>query len=70
MDVRTYARIKNLIWDQLLAIKAEIIQTSCIIFSFCVQNEIFASAFSLLEGIINVLKKNNKFVFTGMPLRL
>ena len=26
MGVRTFARIKNLIWDQLLATKAEIIQ--------------------------------------------
>ena len=26
MDVRTFARIKNVIWDQLLATKAEIIQ--------------------------------------------
>ena len=27
MGVRTFARIKNLIWDQLLATKAEIIQS-------------------------------------------
>ena len=27
MDVRTVARIKNVIWDQLLAAKAEIIQS-------------------------------------------
>ena len=27
IDVRTYARIKNLTWDQLLATKAEIIHT-------------------------------------------
>ena len=27
MDVRTFARIKNVIWDQLLATKAEIIQS-------------------------------------------
>ena len=27
IDVRTFARIKNLIWDQLLATKAEIIQS-------------------------------------------
>ena len=27
IDVRTYARIKNVIWDQLLATKAEIIQS-------------------------------------------
>ena len=26
MDVRTFARIKKVIWDQLLATKAEIIQ--------------------------------------------
>ena len=26
IDVRSYARIKNVIWDQLLATKAEIIQ--------------------------------------------
>ena len=30
MDARTFARIKNLIWDQLLATKA--------VFSFCVQD--------------------------------
>ena len=34
MDARTFARIKNLIWDQLLATKAEIIlskaEISCI----------------------------------------
>ena len=27
MDVRTFARIKRVIWDQLLAVKAEIIQS-------------------------------------------
>ena len=27
IDVRTFARVKNLIWDQLLATKAEIIQS-------------------------------------------
>ena len=27
MDIRTFARIKNVIWDQLLATKAEIIQS-------------------------------------------
>ena len=27
LDVKTYARIKKVIWDQLLAIKAEIIQS-------------------------------------------
>ena len=27
MHVRTFARIKNVIWDQLLATKAEIIQS-------------------------------------------
>ena len=27
MDVRTFATIKNVIWDQLLATKAEIIQS-------------------------------------------
>ena len=34
MDVRTYARIKNVIWDQLLATKAEIIQNYKTVFSF------------------------------------
>ena len=42
MDVRAYARIKNVIWSQVLATKAEIIQTSAVL-SFCLQNEIFAS---------------------------
>ena len=37
MGVRTFARIKNLIWDQLLATKAEIIQ-SYAVFSFYVRN--------------------------------
>ena len=27
IDVRTYARMKNIIWDQLLASRAEIIQS-------------------------------------------
>ena len=27
MDIRTFARIKKVIWDQLLATKAEIIQS-------------------------------------------
>ena len=27
LDVRTFARMKNVIWDQLLATKAEIIQS-------------------------------------------
>ena len=27
IDVRTFTRVKNLIWDQLLATKAEIIQS-------------------------------------------
>ena len=30
IDVRSYARIKNVIWDQLLATKAEIIQSSAV----------------------------------------
>ena len=34
MGVRTFAIIKHLIWDQLLASKAEIIQ-SLTVFSFC-----------------------------------
>ena len=38
VDVRTFARIKNVIWDQLLATKAEIIQSQAV-FSFCVQNQ-------------------------------
>ena len=38
VDVRTYARIKNVIWDQLLATKAEIIQNYKAVFSFCAQN--------------------------------
>ena len=37
MDVRTNARIKNAICDQLLATKAEIIQSQAV-FSFCVQH--------------------------------
>ena len=57
MDVRTFARINNLIWDQLLATKAEIIQ-SLAVFSFCVQNEIFVPVHSgsLSKGIFNALK--------------
>ena len=35
MDVRAFARIKKVIWDQLLATKSEIIQSSAV-FSFCV----------------------------------
>ena len=27
MDIRTFARIKNVIWDQVLATKTEIIQS-------------------------------------------
>ena len=38
MDARTYARIKNVIWDQLLATKAEIVHTYDV-FLFCVQNQ-------------------------------
>ena len=39
MDVRTsVARIRNVIWDQLLATKAEIIPQSKAVLSFCVQN--------------------------------
>ena len=37
MDIRTFA-IKNVIWDQLLATKAEVIQSQAV-FSFCVQNQ-------------------------------
>ena len=37
MDVRTFARIKNVVWDQLLATEAEIVQSKAV-FSFCVQN--------------------------------
>ena len=33
MDVRTYAKIKNVIWDQLLANKAEIIQSQAVLLS-------------------------------------
>ena len=38
MDARRFARMKNVIWDQLLATKAEIIQSEAI-FSFFVQNQ-------------------------------
>ena len=41
MNVRTFAKIKNLFSDQLLATKAEIIQIKAV--SFCIQNEIFVS---------------------------
>ena len=34
MDVRTFARIKTVIWDQLLATKAEIIQSYKLYFRF------------------------------------
>ena len=40
MGVRTFARIKHQIWDQLLSTKAEIIQ-SLAVFSFCVRNRRF-----------------------------
>ena len=38
MDARTYARMKNVMCDQLLATKTEIVQTYDV-FSFCVQNQ-------------------------------
>ena len=55
MGVRTFARIKHLIWDQLLASKA--------VFSFCVQNRTFCNLeclhcfCSLSKGIFNALKR-------------
>ena len=62
MGVRTFARIKHPIWDQLLASKAEIIH-SLAVFSFCVQNRTFCNLeclhffCSLSKGIFNALKR-------------
>ena len=60
MGVRTFVRMKNLIWDQLLATKAEIIQ-SLAVFSFCVRNGRFCNLEFLFlftfEGNIQCAKK-------------
>ena len=79
MDARTFARIKNLIWDQLLATKAEIIQNLAV-FSFRVRNRRFCNPEFLFlftcEGNIQYAKKVlrlamehrtviNKIVFTS-----
>ena len=71
-----HARIKNLIWDQLLATKAEIIQ-SLSVFSFCVQNRKFLFLFFqreysmgskryyvLRQPWMNALTVINKIMFT------
>ena len=55
MDVRAFAKINNLIWDQLLATKAKIIQTlSCILVLCAKWNFCFCS---LSKGIFNALIK-------------
>ena len=79
MDARAFARIKNLIWDQLLATKAEIIQNLAV-FSFRVRNRRFCNPEFLFmftcEGNIQYAKKVlclamehrtviNKIVFTS-----
>ena len=60
MDARAFARIKNLIWDQLLATKAEIIQNLAV-FSFRVRNRRFCNPEFLFlftcEGNIQYAKK-------------
>ena len=74
IHVGTFARIKNLIWDQLQATKAEIIQSSAIFSCLCKTEG--------LKGISNALNKvlylasameyadsDNKILFTGIPLR-
>ena len=76
---RTFARIKHLNWHQLLATKAEIIQ-SLAVFSFCVRNRRFCNPEFLFlftcEGNIQCAKKVlrlamehrmviNKIVFTS-----
>ena len=76
---RTFARIKHLNWDQLLATKAEIIQNLAV-FSFCVRNRRFCNLLFLFlftcEGNIQCAKKVlrlamehraviNKIVFTS-----
>ena len=76
---KTFARIKHLNWDQLLATKAEIIQ-SLAVFSFCVRNRRFCNPEFLFlftcEGNISCAKKVlrlamehrtviNKIVFTS-----
>ena len=57
---RTFARIKHLNWDQLLATKAEIIQNLAV-FSFCVRNRRFCNPEFLFlftcEGNIPCAKK-------------
>ena len=71
IHVGTFAWIKNLIWDQLQATKAEIIRVK-LYFRVCTKQ----------KGIFNALNKvlclalamecadgYNKIVFTGMPLR-
>ena len=77
--LRTFARIKHLNWDQLLATKAEIIQNLAV-FSFCVRNRRFCNPEFLFlftcEGNIQCAKKVlrlamehrtviNKIVFTS-----
>ena len=79
MDARAFARIKNLIWDQLLATKAEIIQNLAV-FSFRMRNRTFCNPEFLFlftcEGSIQYAKKVlrlamehrtviNKIVFTS-----
>ena len=54
MGVRTFARIKNLIWDQLLATKAEIFVLRTKPEDFVIWNVCFCS---LSKGIFNALKK-------------
>ena len=60
MDARAFTRIKNLIWDQLLATKAEIIQNLAV-FSFRVRNRRFCNPEFLFlftcEGNIQYTKK-------------
>ena len=84
MDARAFARIKNLIWDQLLATKAEIIQNLAV-FSFRVRNRRFCNPEFLFlftyEGNIQYAKKVlrlamehrtviNKIVFTSPEVML
>ena len=56
MDVRTYARIKNVIWDQLLATKAAKLSRLKLYFRFACKMELLFQ-FTFEENIFDVLKK-------------
>ena len=71
IDVRTFARIKKVIWDQLLATKAEIIQS---IFGFHVKRDkvnIFSGKISLFRFFpLGVVRSPRRLFFRLNHLRI